>query len=281
MTDSPNFTAPAGPSDAPENADNGRLRIEHASGLPDAPEVPNAPFYAAFVPAPGEVGPESDYPALDERALRDSLRALPAAPPVNVPAAWNLPADALKLTLLGPDDQAEVRAKLADYPAHRRAEAESELVRDKIAAKGERFRLARTLSAGSPYHQEVLDLMTETEQLQRQIEAYQREMAETVGYRPGPDGEPVAVYALSDDVMFARARMVDDLSRRLRLISPDGPEAIRRLQDAEERTVAMVKKLHAAARDEHDVRRMADQIERDDRIKARAEARARTKRNKL
>lgn len=278
MTDSPNFN---GPEAAQTDADNGPLRIEHADRLPSAPEVPNAPFYAAFIPSPSEVEPGSDFPSLDERALRESLRALPTAPEVDLPAAWNLPADGFRLNLLGPEDQAEVRAHLAEYPPHRQAEAETELVRAKIIAKGERFRRVRALSNGSPYHQEVLDLMTETEQLQRQIEGYHRDMAETVGYKPGPNGEPVPVYALSDDLMVARARLVDDLTRRLRLISPDGPEAIRRLADAEERTVAMVKKVHAAAKDEHYVRVKAEEQARDDRLKERIAARARIMRNKL
>ncbi|MFN7399026.1 MAG: hypothetical protein ACK5SX_08200 [Sandaracinobacter sp.] len=278
MTNSPNSTTTAGPSDAPTDAGNGQLRVQYADRVPDAPEVSHAPFYVSVVPSPSEVDPGAEYPSLDEGALRASLRGdVPAPPAPSVSLALNLPDDAFKLSMLSPAEQEEVRAELATYPAHRREEAESELVRNKIAEKGSRFRTMRALAGpqASPYHQEVYSLTIEVERLQRQIDSHHEDMKAIRGYEPGPDGKPVPVYALSDAAMVARARLVNDLLRQQGLIAPGGPEAVRRLADAEERTVAMVKKLHAAARDEHDVRRMVDKIERDERINDRAAVRAR------
>lgn len=231
-----------------------------------------------------DIAPEHQHHA-DAILAMDPIADVPR--PYEIPEGWaaNL---TLRATALPPKMQREVTDQLAalgDLTPEQRSAKEAEFTA--AAIRSQRQRLIVQGGVGkdaTPYHREMAGIAREVQDLFGQYEHLQGELSRVIRHDTMIDpatGEPkaVPVYALSEERQRAYAGQQQDLLRRMRLLVNDdgtpGIEGTRRMRQALVESVEARVELARQIAEEAEVKRLAVEINRDKRIRARAEARAR------
>lgn len=209
--------------------------------------------------------------------------------PHNIPEGWTVPP--LRLTMLPPAMQGEIRDKLNGVPDTVRTAKEQELTAAAIQSMRGELRLKAGLGGtATPFHVETLQIAREVGELNVEFERIQNDLHEVVGHYTTRDphtGEAKAapVYRIDPgsqrySAMVARQQ---DILREIRLLRKDdgtyGLNGQKRINEALHSAVMARKELARQAEEEAEVKAMAEQINRDKRIRDAAEKRARLNRN--
>lgn len=244
-----------------------------------------------FTPVSYDIAPE-DRPLAEYYAQFDPL-ATPSPVQLTGGGSFKAP-ERFTVEILPPDRRAKVQQELAQVPDHRRAEREHELVLEALKQNSIELRVKAGPGAGATeVERERLLIAREVYDLENEEARIYAQLAEVEQWVPVFDketGAPVidprtgqqqvkaveVVQGARRKAMEARAA---EIRRQIGLL--DGFEGDRRLQRALKATVEAGKSRQQQLAEEQEARRVADQINREERIKAKAEAYAKNRRNVL
>ena len=223
--------------------------------------------------------------------------AILAMDPLEVPRPYTIPEGwaanlTLRATALPPEMQRVVTAKVAalgTLTPEQRTAKEAEFTADVIRSQRARLIVKGGVGAdATPYHRERASIAREVSDLLRQYDALQADLEHIVRYDTETDpitGEPkpVPVYAVIGQRAKAYVEQQHDLERRIRLlVADDGTDGIEgrwRVQEALAESVKARVELERQLWEDAEAKRLAETINREDRIKKRAESLARLNRN--
>lgn len=246
--------------------------------------LPTGPDYS--------IAPEDQHIA-DRLMNFDVVSDVPSPNTVKGSPRMTLP-DKLSVKMLSPDARAEIEAKLKDVPLHQVESREDALVREHLMRNAAQVRMKAGAGEGAnPFQRERLLIAGERDQANREIIRLMGELAEVSRWEPIFDeisGEKVIdpktgqqelkpVYRVDGQRRVGMERRVDELSHKITLL--DGPEGDLRERKALHAAVQAKKALKAQIEEERDARELGDKIARDERVRRRAEARAKAQRTAL
>ncbi len=238
-----------------------------------------------------DIAPE-DFELAERLSQFDPL-ATPSPVKLTGGGAFKAP-ERFTLSILPPDKQGPIAAQLAQVPAYVRAEREHELVVEALKRNSIELRVKSGPGSGAtPVERERFLLAREVYDLESEETRLLTQLAEVDRWVPVFDtetGAPVidpktgqqqvkAVEVIQGDRRKAMEARVAEIRRHIGLL--DGPEGDRRLQRALKASVEAEKARQQQLAEEQDARRMADEINRDQRVKAKAEVYAKHRRNTL
>jgi hypothetical protein len=236
--------------------------------------------------------PPEDFELAERLSQFDPL-ATPSPVKLTGGGAFNAP-ERFTLAILPPDKQGPIAAQLAQVPANVRADREHELVVEALKKNSVDLRIKAGPGAGAtPVERERFQLAREIFDLENEELAIAVELAKVEKSVPVFDevtGAPIIdpntgqqqmqlVNLIQGDRRKAMEARVAEIRRHIGLL--DGPEGDRRLQRALKASVEAEKARQQELAEEQDARRMADEINRDQRVKAKAEVYAKHRRNTL
>ena len=235
--------------------------------------------------------PSYDIPE-EDRAIADEILAMDAlALPGPGTIKGEIKIGPLKATALPPSLRSSVERQLADMRPDMRAEAEPRLVREAIEGERPRLRMQSGLGPDAlPHHREQAEIAREFADAAAEFNRNTELLAAVDHYDVGIDPEtghpkPQEVLRVTGNRRKALIAQQEQLSYRMSLLSADdgehGPEARRRLAKALRESVEIKKARDARFAEEADAKRMAADILREERVKARAEAIAKHQRTTL
>ena len=185
-----------------------------------------------------------------------------------------------------PDDMRHaVLDRLHRIPREMRDGAEDRLVREVLTANRAQMRLKIGLSQDAlPYHAEQVNIARQAQDLARKRDWLAEQVGRVSGFKTVEDPvtgdlKPVEVPLLSDPRRAAYRDQIIDLDRQIRLlVNPDGSYGIegqRRMREALVESATRLRKVEAQRSEEAEARQMAADINRQARVKRRAESYAR------
>lgn len=214
----------------------------------------------------------ADQHIADAILAMDPVNDVPA--PHKFPEGWaaNVP---LRLTMLPPPMQGEVRAKLDAIPVAQRAVKEPELTAAAIRSMRADIRVKTGVGpTATPYHREMVGIAREVRDLGAQYEQLTESLSAIDGYETVTDpttGEPkpAPVFRVQGNRLKAVLAQQEDLLRQMRLLQNDGAYGIegrRRLDQALHESVAARKAVAEQLADDAEAKRRTEQELREDRI---------------
>lgn len=249
---------------------------------------------SATVTTTGIASPTSYAIDPEHQHHADAIRAMD---PMQVPMPFEIPDGfaaslTLKPTALPPVMQNEIAAKLAALgplsPAVREAKQAELTV---AAVRSQRSRLITKIGVGkdaTPYHREMAGIAREVSDLHDEHTRLENELAHVVRHDTVIDpatGEPkaVPVYAVMGTRARAYVERQRDLERQIRLLAGEGDglgiEGQRRVSRAMHESVMARVELQRQVDEEAEAKALAETINRNHRVNARAESLARLRRN--
>lgn len=220
------------------------------------------------------IAPE-DMDLARELASFDPVHDVPS--PVQVTGTVRLPTE-LRLTMLSPNVQAQIRAELENVPAHRRDQAEKELVGKHLYQNSYALRARAGLGDdATPIQREAFAIAREMGDLQDEDLRIAHELGEVERWETKFDpatGKDVPVPA--ERVQGERRQKLEarrrEIEHHLKLL--EGPEGEHRKAKALKESVEQVKAKRQQLEDHAEIDRRARDKAREDRIEKAAEARA-------
>jgi hypothetical protein len=200
----------------------------------------------------------------------------------------------LPLTALSPEMQAPILQKLQGVPPSARAATEAQLVAETLHGNSLNLRImAGGGDNADPYTAEKLSMANEVRLLDQEWLRIETELADVVRWEPvrDPDtgeivrdpatGEPrsVPITAVQGD----RRKAMEAEARRLKAKIEDlqGRGGEHRRREAMKRAVAAENEIKRQLAEDAEAKAMGDQMNRDERIKARAEIYAKHRRSNI
>ncbi len=261
----------------------------------DTNDTPDHSELSADVTATGTASTRPSYEITPElRPHADAIMAtdLNTVPtPHSIPEGWGTSLT-MRSTGLPPEMRREVEEKLAqlgDMTAEQRAAKDVEFTAQAIRSKRMSLRILTGVGAdATPYHREQVAIAREVRELDAEFLQLSSELAHVLRHDTVVDpatGEATAVpvYAVTGERLRAYAARQDDISRRRRLLVNDdgsmGYESEKRLRQALYDSSVARAKLQQQLEERAEVKQMAQQINRDRRIKEQAERLASLQRN--
>ena len=235
----------------------------------------------------------TDYSVSSEdQPLADEIRGMDA---LSLPSSGSIKGavqfGSLKASSLPPALQAEVAEEIATYPDHRRDSVEGEAVQTVLNRHRASIRARAGLSADAlPYHHEMMEIATDYRALAAEFDRNAQRLDDIHEFTKEVDPETGEVKSVAQFRLSGRARDMlfvrqDELNHQMRLLmSPEGehgPEAKRRLAAAMQDSIAKLKAQRGELEEHREAQRRADEIAREERINAKAQAFAKGKRNQL
>lgn len=243
-----------------------------------------------FEPTSYDIAPE-DLELAERLAQFDPL-AVPSPVKLTGGGAFKAP-ERFTMSILPPDKRDGIASKLAQVPADLRSQREHELVLEALKQNSVHIRVKAGPGEGAtPVERERFLIAREVYDLEKEEARIYAQLAEVERWVPVFDenGEQVidpktgqqkvqAVELVQGDRRKAMEARAAEIRRQIALL--DGFEGDRRLQRALKATVEAEKARQQQLAEEQEARRMADQINRDERIKAKAEVYAKHRRHTL
>lgn len=234
----------------------------------------------------------------EDRELAEALAnfdPLAVASPVTLTGGGSFKApERFTLSILPAEKQTPIAAQLAGVPAHLRAQREHELVTEALKQNSIELRIKAGPGAGAtPVDRERLLLAREIYDLENEEAAILTQLAEVEKWVPVYDeitGRPVLDPKTGQQQLTAVDRVQGDRRKgmearvaeiRHQIALKHGIEGDRRLERALKDSVEAEKARRQELAEEQEARRMAEQINRDERVKAKAEAYAKNRRHSL
>ena len=197
----------------------------------------------------------------------------------------------LKASGLPDDMRLEVQAKLHALPRELRDGAESQLVAEAIRGKRVEIRVKTGLGEDAlPFHREQITIARQVRDLVQRRGWFESELSRVRSYGTQTDPEtgevsPVEEKAINGPRRDGYQNQIDDIDRQIRLLmNPDGTpgiEAKRRVREALAESAAMLHQIAQQKAEAAEVKRRAVEINRENRINARAQSLARMQRNEI
>jgi hypothetical protein len=235
-------------------------------------------------------------PEDQERANRlASFHPLATPSPVTLTGSGSFKApERFTLSILPPEKQAPIAAQLAQLPLGQREAREHELVTEALKQNSIELRIKAGPGPGAtPVERERFLLAREVYDLERAEEAVLMQLGEVEKWVPVYDeitGKPVIDSKTGQQQLVAVQRIQGDRRKamearaaeiRHQIALKEGIEGDRRLQRALNLTVEAEKAREEALAIDQEARRLSEEINREVRVKALAEAYAKNRRNSL
>lgn len=198
------------------------------------------------------------------------------------------------LSILPPDKQAPIQAELAKVPAAQRAELEHELVQEALKQNSLELRIKAGPGEGAtPFERERFQIAREIHELETEELNIHLQLAEVSKWEPVFDeitGAPVidpktgqqivkATEVITGDRRKAMEARAKELAYRVGLLK--GVEGDQREQKALKATIEAEKLREQALADREEVKRMAEELAREKRLREQAETLAKFKGTEL
>ncbi|WP_416832993.1 MAG: hypothetical protein ACMUJI_07820 [Erythrobacter sp.] len=244
-----------------------------------------------FEPTSYDIAPK-DMPLAERLASFDPL-ATPSPVKLTGGGAFKAP-ERFTVEILPPDRRAKIEQELAQVPGSQRAQREHELVTEALKQNSVELRIKAGPGEGAtPVERERFLLAREVYELENEELAILAELAKVEKAVPVFNeitGEPVIdpktgqqqmklIDLIQGDRRKAMEARAAEIRRQIDLLN--GFEGDRRLQRALKVTVEAEKARQQQLAEEQEARRRADEIIRNERIEAKAEAYAKNRRNTL
>jgi hypothetical protein len=258
----------------------------------------NAPATAdttgsSLPPAPSfDIAPE-DQELANQLANFDPVYDVPS--PTTVKGGTHKPITGnLKVSMLPPEAQQEIRQKLADVPITLAEKRENELVREYLHQQALELRIKAGPGEGAnEFQKERFHIAAERHQAQKEIMRIAEQLAQVDRWVPVLDevtGKPVvdsdtgqpkvqAIETIRGERRTGMERRLAELQHKINLL--DGPEGDLRERKALHAAVQSAKSKQAQLEEDREARKLGESMSRDERIKAKAEAYAKRGRNQL
>lgn len=261
----------AAPDQSPRTADTS------GSALPAAPDYSIDPADQALADQISNFDIMSDVP---------SPHTVKGNPRITAP-------ENLSVRMLPPEAQKAIREKLARVPQHMQQKREHELVYAHLTENSRQTRIKSGPGEGAnAFQKERFLIAGERDQAQKEILRLAEQLAQVRQWEPVFDenGEAVidpqtgqqkieAINAVQGDQRAGMERRIAELEHKVTLL--DGPEGDLRERKALYAAVQEAKSRQAQIDEEREARELGDTLARDERIRRRAEARAKAQRNAL
>lgn len=189
------------------------------------------------------------------------------------------------VTTLPPALQEYVRQQLVGIPQERLAEAERGAILVAMRKNALELRVKQGAGPGAtPYARELLDISRAIYDLEREFDSITAKLAEVDRYETDTDpvtgaASPRPVYAVDGQSRRALEQRLAQITYEISL--KDGEEGRRRLAKAKKETAEFLKAQRDQLAEDAEARAMAEQMNREARIKAKAELYAKHNRHNL
>lgn len=200
----------------------------------------------------------------------------------------------LSAKMLPPEAQQEIRQKLANVPVSQAAKRENELVRQYLHEKALEVRIKAGPGAGAnEFQRERFHIAAERHQAEREILRITEQLAQVDRWEPVLDpntgkavidpktGQPQvkAIETVTGERRTGLERRIDELNHKIMLL--EGPEGDLRERKALHAAVQSAKAKQAQLEEDREARKLGESMNREERVKAKAEAYAKRGRNQL
>ncbi|WP_095011990.1 hypothetical protein [Tsuneonella mangrovi] len=244
-----------------------------------------------FTPAIYDIAPEDRERA--EQLLQFDPLAAPSPVKLTGGGAFKAP-ERFSLSILPPDKQAPIVAELANVPADMRAQREHELVTNALKQNSTELRIKAGPGAGATeLDRAQFQLAKDIHELETEELSIHAQLAEVSKWVPvfnEVTGEPVidpatgkqqilAIEAIQGDRREAMQNRANELAYRVELLK--GIEGDRRIEKALKGTIETEKLQKQQIADREEVKRLADELAREKRLREQAEALAKHKGTQL
>ena len=235
--------------------------------------------------------PADLQPYLEQIDAMDPVDDVPGPVVDNSATSRGEALSAVTVDALPPEDRSAIFAQLHGYSPEQRAARESQLVIAAMKAKVRRNRALTGLGEEAlPYHKAQAEVARQVYEIDRKIKVLETELEAVADYTTVTDprtGSRTAqsVMRVTGTRRAAYENQILDLQRHRRVYvaddGSDGPEAAREIAKARLESAKLLQQRDQERAEVAEVRRLADEINRQRRITAKAESLARMQRNEL
>lgn len=214
--------------------------------------------------------------------------------PTTVIGGSHKPLGDLSLKMLPPETREMLEGKLRDVPLNLRQQRENELVRQHLTEKALELRIKAGPGEGAnEFQRERFHIAAERHQAEREILRITEQLAEVDRWEPILDeitgkavidrktGQPQvrAIETITGERRTGLERRIAELNHKIMLL--EGPEGDIRERKALHAAVQSAKSKQAQIEEDREARKLGESMNREERVKAKAEAYAKRGRNQL